>query len=223
MDPLAGNFSVLGVDYQTSDALYGLSLTEKQSNGFPDLYFHALTSYREFKVSTRILRDQTLFGSGQAKYYKEFKEVGTRGTNEQSGTSAYDNVEKTIFYTLPNKNEVACWRLSTKKEKYVVDSVFSSPGYPVDVKIDANHQLWILSNNMQRFIKDDMTNGQYSANFFIHYGSVTKLIDDTKCEAGTIDKLKQKLAKVTGGSATFQPITVLLFITSMSLSLKHLF
>lgn len=220
LEPTAGNFSVLGIDYLTNDGLYGLTLTGKQSNGYPDLYFHALTSYHEFKVSTKILRDSALIGSGQGNYYKDFVEVGTRRTNEQSGTSVYDTYEKTIFYTLPNKNEVACWRVGSKKEDYEVDSVFSSPGYPFDVKVDEKHQIWILSNNIHRFIKGDMSDS-YSANFFIHYGSVTDLVKGTKCEPGYYENLKRKLG--LNDSSTFQPITSLLLVTSILLSLKHLF
>lgn len=222
LEPLAGNFSVLGINYQTSDGLYGLTLTEKQSNGYPDLYFHALTSYREFKVSTGVLRDPANFGSGQGKYYKKFFEVGARGTNEQSGASVYDKEEKTIFYTLPNKNEVACWRVGSKKEDYEVDSLFSSPGYPFDVKIDENKQIWILSNNLHRFIKGEMGNS-YSANFFIHYGSIKELIKNSKCQGGVMDAIKNLLNRATGDSTTFQPITSLLFITSILVSLRHLF
>lgn len=222
LDPLAGNFSVLGINYQTSDGVYGLTLSAKHSGGYPDLYFHALTSYREFKVSTKVLREKTNFGSGQGKYYSKFVEVGTRGTNEQSGASAFDKEDKTIFYTLPNKNEVACWRVGSNKENYEVDSVFSSPGYPVDVKIDEKHRVWILSNNMHRFIKGGM-GSQYSANFFIHNGLVADLIKDTKCEAGVWDSAKKMWKKATSDSSSFQPITSLLFITSILLSLKHLF
>lgn len=218
LDPLAGNFSVLGIDYQTSDALYGLTLTEKKSDGFPELYFHALTSYREFKVSTKVLRNKSLFGNGQGAYYKNFIEIGSRGTNEQAGTAAYDTAQNVIFYTLPNKNEVACWRVS-KNGNYAVDNVFSSPGYPFDVKVDDKHQIWILSNNIHRFLKGDMSN-QNTANFFIHFGSSTKLIENTKCEAGFIDKLKQKFNK--NGSIAFRPAVLFIFITSMLLSFKHL-
>lgn len=220
LDPLAGNFSVLGIDYQTSDALYGLTLTEKKSDGYPELYFHALTSLREFKVSTKVLRNQKLFGSGQEKYYKDFIEVGSRRTNEQSGTSVYDKKQETIFYTLPNKNEVACWRVSDKKDKYIVGNVFSSPGYPFDVKIDENRKIWILSNNIHRFLKGHMSSPNMT-NFYIHYGSVDDLIKDTLCAPGLFDRMKQAFSP--NDSTTFQPIKFLLFITSILLSLKHLF
>lgn len=218
MEPLAGNFSVLGVDYQTSDALYGLALSEKKTNEFPDLYFHALTSYKEFKVSTSILRNSTLFGTiqGQGKYFKDFVEVGTRGTNEQAGTSTYDKSQNIIFYTLPNKNEVACWKTSNK---YSVDSVFSSPGYPVDVKIDDNEQLWILSNNMHQFLRGEF-NAQNTANFYIHYGPAKEWVKNTRCEPNFIDKIKNKFNK--NNAHTIQSATVATLIGTILLSLSHL-
>lgn len=221
LDPLAGNFSVLGVDYQTSDALYGLTLTEKKQNGFPDLYFHALSSYKEFKVSTSILRNKSLFGTieGQGKYFKDFVEVGTRATNEQAGASTYDKSQNIVFYTLPNKNEVACWKASNK-DKYGVDSVFSSPGYPVDVKVDDQEQVWILSNNMHQFLRGEF-NAQNTANFYIHEGPASELVKNTRCELGFIDKLKKKLNK--NGSYTIQPATVATLIGTIALSLSYLF
>lgn len=220
-DPLAGNFSVLGVNYQTSDALYALTLTEKKSNGFPDLYFHALTSYREFKVSTEVLRNQALFGSGQAAYYKKFIDVGVRDTNQQSGISAYDTDKQTMFYTLPNKNEVACWKVSDKNT-YAVHEIFDSPGYPFDIKVDDSDSIWILSNNMHRFIKTDMKSPSYSVNFYIHYGSVNKLIKNTMCDQNLLDYFNNLLFK-RNDSTTFRPITFLIFITPILLTLKHLF
>lgn len=219
LDPLAGNFSVLGIDYQTSDALYGLALTEKKKNGFPNLYFHALTSNKEFMVSTSILRNKSLFGTiqGQGKYFKDFVEVGSRATNEQSGASTYDKSQNVILYTLPNKNEVSCWKTSDK-DHYGVDNVFSSPGYPFDVKVDDTDQVWILSNNIHQFLRGEFS-PQNTANFYIHSGSIIELIKNTRCEPGFIDKIKKKFNK--NGSCTIQPAAFVTFIGTIVLSIKH--
>lgn len=221
LEPLAGNFSVLGVDYQTSDSLYGLALTAKKKNGCPDLYFHALTSYREFKVSTKILRNKDLFGKiqGQGIYYKDFQEVGSRATNEQAGASVYEKSQNIILYTLPNKNEVACWK-TTNKDNYGVDGVFSSPGYPVDVKVDDKQQVWILSNNLHQFLKGELS-PQNTANFYVHYGKIDELIKNTRCAPGFIDKIKKTFSK--NSSYTIQPATLMAFIAASILSLMHLF
>lgn len=221
IDPLAGNFSILGVSYRTYDALYGLALTEKKANGFPNLYFHALTSTSEFNVSTAILRNKDISEAG-TKYYKDFTIVGSRATNEQAGASVYDPSRKIIFYTLPNMNEIACWK--TTNQNYSISNVFSSPVkmvYPIDIKIDSKQRLWILSNNMQHFI-----NGQSTAanekNFYIQFVPIKDAIKNTPCEPGFIERVVNKFNG--NGSVTIQPpAAILTFIASLFITVKQLF
>lgn len=221
IDPLAGNFSVVGVNFRSNDALYGLALTEKKDNGYPDLYFHALTSHSEFNVSTAVLRNKD--ASETPDFYKSFTVIGTRGTNEQAGVIAYEKIQKILFYTLPNQNEIACWKSS---KNYSVANIFNSPTqmvYPIDIKIDMKERIWILSNNMQQFL-----NGQldiHNTNFLIHSAPISEAIKNTPCEAGFIEKVVNKFSRSGSGngSDTSKPIAFLTFIASIMLSVKQLF
>lgn len=60
-DPLAGDYNIGGLNFQWGEeGIFGLSLSPIASDGYRTLFFHPLSSYREFAVSTRILRDQQL-------------------------------------------------------------------------------------------------------------------------------------------------------------------
>lgn len=222
IDPLAGNFSILGVNYRTNDALYGLALTEKKANGYPDLYFHALTSTTEFNVSTAILQNKNISERGSA-FYKDFTIIGSRNTNEQAGASVYDPMRKVIFYTLPNMNEIACWKTTNKN--YGVSNVFSSPVkmvYPIDIKIDSKERIWVLSNNMQHFLNDQLSTAN-EKNFYVHFVSIKEAIKNTPCEPGFIENVVNKFKNDGSGSITTKPATIMTFIASLFISAKHLF
>lgn len=226
IDPLAGNFSVLGTNYRTSEGVYGLALSEKKANGYPDLYFHPLTSTHEFNVSTAVLRNWKTDG---ANSYKEFTIIGDRGTNAQAGASVFDKESGVVFYALPNMNEIACWRTANQNYSIMNGNVFSSPTkmvYPIDVKIDAKDRLWVLSNNMQQFLngKLDMNN----PNFFVHVVAVKEAIKNTACERGFIEKVVNKFNKALGkdgksASNGMKPAAFITFIGSIWLWAKHMF
>lgn len=215
IDPLAGNFSIQSVKFETKDGLYGLTLTDKGADGFPVLYFHALTSVKEFNVSTAILRNETLTNPLLAtQIYRNFTVAGTRRTNEQAGVTAYDKSQQVFFYALPNQNEIGCWRVNTP---YSISNVFSSPismVYPSDVKIDAKNKLWVLSNNMQNFLTGhkDLAN---EANFYVQSAPIKEAVKP--CEQKTTIFGKS-------GSDTITPATLMTLITSIAmLSVKQFF
>lgn len=185
-DPLAGNFTVGNIKYETTDGVYGLALSEKQKNGFADLYFHPISSTNEFKVSTAVLRNETLSTSGAN--FKEFALVGARQANKQSGASFYDQKNGVIFYTLPNLNEIGCWKTTNK---YSVTDVYADPievSYPIDVRVTSDkNQIWVLTNNLPRFLYDKLDMGVI--NFRILRGAVKDLIKDTACEKTIVEKI----------------------------------
>lgn len=87
-DPLAGNYSVNGINFQWDDGLFGLALSKPQADGYPLLYFHPFSSTNEFSVSTKILRNETAATSNHI--YKEFRKLGSRGPSGQSSVQFLD-------------------------------------------------------------------------------------------------------------------------------------
>uniref|UniRef100_A0A1I8Q229 Protein yellow n=1 Tax=Stomoxys calcitrans TaxID=35570 RepID=A0A1I8Q229_STOCA len=189
-DPMSGNFSIGGHSFQWDDGLYGLSLSKSDAEGFSTLYFHPLTSTMEFSVNTKILRNKTLATEGQI--YREFKVLGSRGTNAQSGASFLDQETDVLFYTLPNLNAVACWKTTsgeyTPKTQGRVYMHAVEMLFPSDVKVDAQHNLWVLSNRLQEFIYGELFPN--SVNFRILTAPVENSIENTACALSVVPMTK---------------------------------
>jgi hypothetical protein len=101
-DPKAQKYHVAGVRFEWTDGLFGLALSaENSSDKYRTLYFHPLSSFSEFAVSTRILQNETLWtnpalaGVGN----KEFKLVGEREKDTQSSASFLDEKTGILLYT----------------------------------------------------------------------------------------------------------------------------
>ena len=181
-DPLAGNYSVAGITFQWEDGLFGLSLSKKQADGYATLYFHPFSSTNEFAVSTKFLQNQTLAASPES--FKEYKILGSRGPNGQSGAAFLDQLTGVLFYALPNLNAVACWKTSNRA--YTIKSqgrVYMSPiemVFPNDVKVDDQDRLWVLSDNLQQFMYSSLNRSQI--NYRILTAHVKDAIENTACD-----------------------------------------
>lgn len=56
----AKEYNVGGLSFEWEDGVFSIALSKKQADGFKDAYFHAMSATRLFKVSTRVLKNQTL-------------------------------------------------------------------------------------------------------------------------------------------------------------------
>ncbi|XP_057653642.1 protein yellow [Diorhabda carinulata] len=184
IDPLAGKMNVSGISFQWEDGLFGLALSEKDSEGYSTLYFHPMTSFNEFKVSTKILTNEELVKNSTA-IFGEFKLLGSRGPKAQSGVSFLHKKTGVLFYALINLNAVACWRTSLKN--YTMESqgrVFMSNElmvFPNDIKVDANDTIWVLSDKLPIFMYKHLNYREY--NFRILKSSVKEAITGTTCDS----------------------------------------
>ncbi|KAH8377841.1 hypothetical protein KR093_007404 [Drosophila rubida] len=219
-DPMSGNFSIQGIEFQWDDGLYGLALSKPQPDGFATLYFHPLSSTMEFSVNTSVLRNKTLSTSNDI--YREFKVLGSRGVNAQSGAQYLDTETGVLFYTLPNLNALGCWQISSSYQSQ--DRVYNSINnlvFPSDVKVDDQRRLWVLANQLQVFIYDDLYPG--SINFRILSASVQEAIEGTACNvpkklSDVINRIGEvintfpgrKASDSSSGASTFNLAAVLL-------------
>lgn len=216
MDPLAGNFIDSGIEYPMTVALYGLALSGKKSDGFANLYFHALSSYHEFKVSTKFLQNKNSSAS-LTQFYKSFKLIGKREMNQQAGPSVYDTKREIIFYTLPNLSGLACWK--TNENIYNITNIYADVNkmYPMDVKIDEKDRLWFLSNNLHKFFNGKLNGSE--TNFIVHFISIEEAIKDTACKQGFILTVDDTFNKATRGesndSNAKEPATLLVLLGSL--------
>lgn len=60
LEPMAGEFFIAGHNFQWNDGVFSLELTGIKPNGYRDLYFHAMAGTHMYKVSTEIMRNETL-------------------------------------------------------------------------------------------------------------------------------------------------------------------
>lgn len=181
IDPTEGEFNVTGISFEWSDALFGLALSNPDPRGFSTLYFHPLTSTNEFAVSTRILQDERLAKNS----YSEFRLLGSRGPKAQSGVSFLHKKTGVLFYALINLNAIACWK--TTNPAYTMQSqgrVYMSNEtmvFPNDIKVDANDNLWVLSDRLPSYMYKELDYNE--VNFRILTESVADAIKNTACDA----------------------------------------
>jgi hypothetical protein len=181
-DPLSGNYSIEGIQFQWDDGLFGIALSKPQADGFSTLYFHPFSSTMEFSVSTRLLRNQSLATSDSI--HKDFEILGSRGPNGQSSVSFLDQKTGVLFYALPNLNAVACWKTSNRA--YTIKSqgrVYMSPidmVFPNDIKVDDQSRLWVLSDRLHKFMFAELNTTD--VNFRILTATVQDAIDHTACD-----------------------------------------
>lgn len=96
-DPLQGDYNVAGVNFQWTDGVFGMAVGKPLADGSRTVYFHALSSTKEFAVNNRILQNETYCTSSDA--YHEYHLLGDRGQNSQSTAEFYDPHTEVIFYT----------------------------------------------------------------------------------------------------------------------------
>nr|CAI5851380.1 unnamed protein product [Callosobruchus analis] len=59
-DPLQGDMTVGGVNFQWTDGVFGLALGNADNNGDRKVFFHPLASTMEFSVNSRVLKNKTV-------------------------------------------------------------------------------------------------------------------------------------------------------------------
>lgn len=181
IDPLAGEFNVANIKFEWTDAVFGLALSAPGPDGYSTLYFHPMTSTHEFAVSTRLLRNATL----AKENFHEFRVLGKRGPKGQSGVSFIDKKSGVLFYALVNLNAVLCWK--TTNPSYTMESqgrIFMSNVsmvFPNDIKVDPNHNLWVLSDRLPIFMYSRLN--ESDVNFRILTQQVADAIRNTACDS----------------------------------------
>ncbi|KAM3962606.1 protein yellow-like [Aphomia sociella] len=198
-DPLACDFNVKGLNFNWTDAIFGMGISGPNPDGYSTLYFHPMASYNEFKVSTEYLRNQSIAESS----FDAFQLLGSRGPNSQSSVSFVDPKTGVLFYSLVNLNAVACWKTSNKEylmknqgRIYMNDETMV---YPTDIKVDYNDNLWILSNKLPIWMYSELNTNE--VNFRVFSAPVLEAISHTACDvtprSDILHKFGNKIKNVT--------------------------
>ncbi|XP_026320861.1 L-dopachrome tautomerase yellow-f2-like [Hyposmocoma kahamanoa] len=179
-DPFAGSYKVGGVEFYWNDGVSSAALTGAKKDGYRNLYVHPTSSTKQFKLSTKVLKQKNV---EPEDIIDAVEVVGDRGPNTQSTACDYDPCTNVLFYTQLNKNGVGCWNLDKPfhgDNVHVLVSDCTLMEFPNDVKVDADCNVWILSDRQSRFLYNTMN---YSdVNYRIMSAPACMLIQGTTCE-----------------------------------------
>lgn len=180
-DPLQGDYNVGGVNFQWTDGVFSLALGQVQTDSSRPVYFHALSSTKEFMVSNLVLQNETYATSGDS--YFDYKLLGDKGPNSQTTASFYDNSTGVLFYSQVNKDAIGCWNTKkpfTADNQGLIDSNSETLVFPNDLKVDPEGNLWVLSDRMPVFLFGSWD--EKLMNYRVLTGKTAELIKGTPCE-----------------------------------------
>uniref|UniRef100_A0ABD2VW93 Protein yellow n=1 Tax=Trichogramma kaykai TaxID=54128 RepID=A0ABD2VW93_9HYME len=179
-DPLAGDYNIGGLNYQWhTEGIFGLSVSPVALDGYRTLFFHPLSSNREFAVSTRILRDEKL----SANSYHDFQVLPERGPLGHSTAEIMDENGLQLF-TLVDQNAVGCWNSLlpyAPSNQAVVARHDEAMIFPSDVKINRG-LIWIMTDRMPQFLESEEGLNYTDVNFRILTVPVRDAIAGTVCD-----------------------------------------
>lgn len=179
-DPLAGDFNIGGLNFQWGEeGIFGMALSPPVGpSGHRVLFFSPLASDREFAVSTAILRNSSRVEDS----YHDFVVLEKRAPLSHT-TSRVMTDDGIMFFNLIDRNSVGCWNSATSytpANHDVVDRDDEALIFPADVKVDANRNLWVISDKMPNFLIDRLDYNDI--NFRVFFAPVDVLVQGTVCE-----------------------------------------
>lgn len=167
------NFTVAGYTINWRDSLFSIALSEPDHEGHRTAYYHPLVSPLEFSINTKYLKS----GKPIDRFVKL---VGTKGPNTQSGSHAYHEHLRTMFYANVARDAILCWQVENKMAPEHIDIAVQDHKrlvYISDLKVIGD-DVWVLVNQMPVFVFSAFSVNDY--NFFIHKLNVFDLSE--RCE-----------------------------------------
>ncbi|XP_015601990.1 protein yellow isoform X2 [Cephus cinctus] len=183
-DPLQGDYNVNGINFQWTDGIFGLSLSEKQQPlGYKTLYFHAMSGITEFEVSTIILKNETTATS--SNNYYDFEVAGIKGELTQGPSCVIDTETGIDYFTHVNRNGIGCWDTSVKLTPdtfHILAEDAEKLRFPNDLAIRSeNRKLYVLADNFAEFLNLDISLRE--TNYVITAASLDTLANECKCQS----------------------------------------
>ncbi|KAL5273009.1 Y-f family protein [Megaselia abdita] len=181
IDPMMGTFSVADVMFSWRDGIFGMALGHVNPDSSRNMYFHSMISNEEFVVSNKVLQNETYCNDPSS--YDEYKLIGNRGLDSHSTSEVFDEATSVLFYTLISHNGIGCWN-TMKPLNYdnaiLMDADDVAMVFPNDIKIDADRNLWVLTDRLPQYIYGKLN--AKDVNYRILVGRIDDLIKDTPCD-----------------------------------------
>lgn len=185
-DPLASNYTLHGLNFQWADGIFGLALSPIDQFEERILFFHSMSSYREFYVSTHVLQVPLRVNDSSS----EFNLVGeSRGLYGQSSASAIDR-RGVMFYGLVTRDSIGCWDTRKPYMKITSGAVASNSEtlvFPNDVKVDQEERqsVWVISNRLPMFQAGPLDPDDY--NYRILFADTEEAVRGTVCDPAAVE------------------------------------
>ncbi|CAH1995391.1 unnamed protein product [Acanthoscelides obtectus] len=180
-DPLQGDMTIGGVNFQWTDGVFGLALGNPEQNGDRTVYFHPLASTMEFSVNSHVLKNKTIATDPHS--YSLYKVEGSKGPKSQTSESTIDSKTGVMFFTQLQKDGIACWNTKMPLDPPNVGMITQDNEkliFTNDITIDGDRNLWMLSDRMPQFIYRSLDASQ--VNYRIFKVPVDEAIKGTPCD-----------------------------------------
>nr|XP_033340383.1 protein yellow-like isoform X1 [Megalopta genalis]XP_033340384.1 protein yellow-like isoform X1 [Megalopta genalis] len=185
-DPLASKYDIHGVKFQWTDGIFGIALSPVDIHDDRTLFFHPMSSFREFAVSTSVFRDKRTADTSTDL----FMPIG-RPRAKDYGHSSGSVVDRNgvMFFNMVTRDSVWCW--DTRKEYIpqnlgVIGTSNLSLVFPNDIKVDHEYEqsVWMLSNQLAMYLYGSVDNSK--VNYRVFKANVKEAVKDTVCDPNYI-------------------------------------
>ncbi|KAK4874684.1 hypothetical protein RN001_014044 [Aquatica leii] len=186
-DPLASAYKLHGLDFEWTDGIFSLALSPVIGDSQDRyLYFHPMSSFREFYMKTSIIKNETAWLDSK----RTIKLLGeSRGKNGHASSSAM-NKNGIMFFNLVSRDAVGCWD-SRKPYKRSNLGILAQSNisliFPNDLRLDKERRqsVWVISNRLPFFLYSELDKNDY--NFRIMSAYVDEAISGTICDPNYAD------------------------------------
>lgn len=180
-DPLASNYSLHGLSFQWADGIFGLALSPIEKFKERILYFHSMSSYREFFVSTDVLRQPSRTNNSANDFHLAGE---SRGLFGQASASAIDR-RGIMYYGLVTRDSIGCWDTHKPHKKSTIGVVAMNTEtliFPNDIKVDMDkdQSVWVISNRLPMFQAGPLSADDY--NYRILFADTSEVVRGTICD-----------------------------------------
>lgn len=181
-DPLASKYELHGLKFQWTDGIFGMALSPVDIHDDRTLFFHPMSSFREFAVSTSILGDKKT-AEENTDYFMPIGRPRAKDYGHSSGSVIDRN--GVMFFNMVTRDSVWCW--DTRKEYIpqnlgVIGTSNLSLVFPNDIKVDHEYDqnVWVLSNKLAMYLYGSIDSSKI--NYRIFKANVKEAVKDTVCD-----------------------------------------
>ncbi|XP_076169534.1 yellow-h [Ptiloglossa arizonensis] len=185
-DPLASKYELHGVKFQWTDGIFGIALSPVDIHEDRTLFFHPMSSFREFAVSTSVFKDKKT-AEESTDYFMPIGRPRAKDYGHSSGSVVDRN--GVMFFNMVTRDSVWCW--DTRKEYIpqnlgVIGTSNLSLVFPNDIKVDHEYDqnVWLLSDRLAMYLYGTIDNSKI--NYRVFKANAKEAIKDTVCDPGHV-------------------------------------